>query len=159
MIDLDHESLKHLKGQGKLNRRHARWVEFMETFPYVIQYKQGKENVVADALSRRYVLIYTLSTKLLGFEHIKELFMQDSDFGVVYNACEKGAFDKFHKHEGYLFRKNKLCIPNCSMHQLLVLESHEGGLMGQFWDSKDFGYAERTFLLATYEEGCGENLL
>ncbi|PKI60673.1 hypothetical protein CRG98_018920 [Punica granatum] len=35
----DHESLKHLKGQNKLNRRHAKWVEFIEMFPYVIQYK------------------------------------------------------------------------------------------------------------------------
>ncbi|XP_013628485.1 PREDICTED: uncharacterized protein LOC106334699 [Brassica oleracea var. oleracea] len=54
VIHTDHESLKHLKGQQKLNRRHARWVEFIETFPYVINYKQGKENVVADVLSRRY---------------------------------------------------------------------------------------------------------
>ncbi|KAF7832765.1 hypothetical protein G2W53_015098 [Senna tora] len=53
VIHTDHESLKHLKGQDKLNCRHARWVEFIETFPYVIQYKQGKKNVVADALSRR----------------------------------------------------------------------------------------------------------
>ncbi|GKV00620.1 hypothetical protein SLEP1_g13286 [Rubroshorea leprosula] len=53
VIHTDHESLKHLKGQGKLNRRHAKWVEFLETFPYVIKYKQGKENIVADALSRR----------------------------------------------------------------------------------------------------------
>ncbi|KAF7821202.1 Transposon Ty3-I Gag-Pol polyprotein [Senna tora] len=53
VIHTDHESLKHLKGQDKLNRRHARWVEFIEMFPYVIQYKQGKENVVADASSRR----------------------------------------------------------------------------------------------------------
>ncbi|RVW67725.1 Retrovirus-related Pol polyprotein from transposon 17.6 [Vitis vinifera] len=53
VIHADHESLKHLKGQGKLNRRHAKWVEFIETFPYVIKYKQGKENIVADALSRR----------------------------------------------------------------------------------------------------------
>ncbi|GKV06951.1 hypothetical protein SLEP1_g18768 [Rubroshorea leprosula] len=52
VIHTDHESLKHLKGQGKLNRRHAEWVKFLETFPYVIKYKQGKENIVADALSR-----------------------------------------------------------------------------------------------------------
>ncbi|XP_024010922.1 uncharacterized protein LOC112086244 [Eutrema salsugineum] len=51
VIHTDHQSLKHLKGQQKLNKRHARWVEFIETFSYVIQYKQGKENVVADALS------------------------------------------------------------------------------------------------------------
>ena len=57
VIHTDHESLKHLKGQGKLNKRHARWMEFVESFPYVIRYKQGKENIVADALSRRYTLL------------------------------------------------------------------------------------------------------
>uniref|UniRef100_A0A2N9EGC5 CCHC-type domain-containing protein n=1 Tax=Fagus sylvatica TaxID=28930 RepID=A0A2N9EGC5_FAGSY len=39
VIHTDHESLKHLKGQGKLNQRHARWLEYIETFPYVIRYK------------------------------------------------------------------------------------------------------------------------
>ncbi|KAM6574978.1 uncharacterized protein LOC115696576 [Cannabis sativa] len=44
MIHIDHESLKHLKGQHKLNRRHARWVQYIETFPYVIRYKKdGKK--------------------------------------------------------------------------------------------------------------------
>ena len=64
VIYTDHESLKHLKGQGKLNRRHAKWVEFIETFLYIIKYKQGKENIVADALSRRYALVSTLNAKL-----------------------------------------------------------------------------------------------
>ncbi|KAL2480321.1 RNA-directed DNA polymerase [Abeliophyllum distichum] len=45
VIHTDHESLKYLKGQGKLNRRHAKWVEFIDTFPYVIHYKQGEFNV------------------------------------------------------------------------------------------------------------------
>ena len=71
VIHTNHESLKHLKGQGKLNRRHAKWMEFIETFPYVIKYKQGKENVVVDALSRRYALVSTLNAKLLGFEYVK----------------------------------------------------------------------------------------
>ena len=48
VIHTDHESLKHLKGQSKLNRRHAKWVEFIETFPYVIKYKQAKKNILAD---------------------------------------------------------------------------------------------------------------
>jgi hypothetical protein len=30
VIHSDHESLKYLKGQGKLNKRHAKWVEFLE---------------------------------------------------------------------------------------------------------------------------------
>ena len=64
---VSHESLKRLKGQHKLNKRHARWVEFIEMFPYVIRYKQGKENIVADALSCKYVLISTLDAKTFRF--------------------------------------------------------------------------------------------
>lgn len=132
VIHTDHESLKYLKGQGKLSRRHIKWVEFIESFPYVIKYKKGKENIVADALSRRHSLITTLSSKLLGFESIKEMYVDDSDFSSLYVACEHGSLDKFYKHEGYLFKENKLCIPNCSMRELLVREAHGGGLMGHF---------------------------
>ena len=67
MIVTNHKSLKHLKGQYKLNKRHARLMEFVETFPYVIRYKQGKENIIVDAISRRYVLMSTLDARLLGF--------------------------------------------------------------------------------------------
>ncbi|PKI61546.1 hypothetical protein CRG98_018042, partial [Punica granatum] len=88
VIHTDHESLKHLKGQHKLNKRHAQWVEFIETFPYVIWYKQGKENVVADALSRRYALLSTFDAKLLGFEHIKNLYADHYEFCEEYRACE-----------------------------------------------------------------------
>ncbi|XP_027348787.1 uncharacterized protein LOC113860563, partial [Abrus precatorius] len=42
VIHSDHESLKYIKGQGKLNKRHAKWVEFLEQFPYVIKHKRGK---------------------------------------------------------------------------------------------------------------------
>ena len=120
VIHTDHESLKDLKGQHKLYRRHARWVEFIETFPYVIWYKQGKENVVADALSRRYALLSTLDAKVLSFEHIKDLYSSDHDFSDVYQSCEQSAFGKYFRHEGYLLQENKLCLPNCSLRELLV---------------------------------------
>ncbi|KAJ9682680.1 hypothetical protein PVL29_018578 [Vitis rotundifolia] len=132
VIHTNHESLKHLKGQGKLNRRHAKWVELIDTFPYVIKYKQGKENIVADALSRRYALVFTLNTKLLGFEYVKELYANDDDFASVYGACEKAAFGKFYRLDGYLFKENRLCVPSSSMRELLVREAHGAGLMGHF---------------------------
>ncbi|KAG8501187.1 hypothetical protein CXB51_003299 [Gossypium anomalum] len=43
VIHTDHEALKHLKGQTKLNKRHAKWVKYLESFPYVIKYKKGKK--------------------------------------------------------------------------------------------------------------------
>ena len=113
-----------------MTKRHARWVEYIETFPYVIHYKQGKENVVVDALSRRYTLISTLDTKLLGLEYIKDLYVNDSDFSSIYETCEKTAFSKFYRHDGYLFCENRLCAPMSSLRELLVREAHGGGQMG-----------------------------
>jgi hypothetical protein len=53
VIHFDYESLKHIRGQEKLNKCHAKWVEFIETFPYIIKHKKEEENVIVDALSRR----------------------------------------------------------------------------------------------------------
>ena len=92
-------------------------VEFIETFPYVIKYKQGKETIVADALSIRYALVSTLNAKLLRFEYVKELYANDDDFAGVYGTCEKVAFGKFCRLDGYLFRENRHCVPNISMHE------------------------------------------
>ena len=52
VVHSDHESLKYLRSKKNQNRRHAKWVEFIETFPYVVKQKKGKDNVIADALSR-----------------------------------------------------------------------------------------------------------
>ena len=90
-------------------------MEFIETFPYIIRYKKSKENIVADAFSGRHLLISTLDAKLLGFEHIKELYPLDQDFSEDYAYCEKAANGKFFRHDGFLFREDKLCIPNCSI--------------------------------------------
>ena len=87
----DHESLKFLKSQGKLNRRHARKVEFLEQFPYVIKHKQGKANIMANALSRRHTLLSILKTKFLSFDHIKELYEDDNDFSSILSECNLGA--------------------------------------------------------------------
>ena len=44
---------------------------------------------------------------------------------------EKG-WDKFYVHDGFLFRTNKLCIPACSIRNVLLQEAHAGGLAGHF---------------------------
>ena len=84
-----------MKGQGKLNKRHAKWLEFTKPFPYIIKYKKGKENIVADALSRRYVLLTSLDAKLISFEYVKELYENDADFAETFAACEKRSIWKF----------------------------------------------------------------
>jgi hypothetical protein len=46
----------------------------------VIKYKQSKKNLMVDALSPMYVFFSTLNAKLLGFEHVKDLYDNDIDF-------------------------------------------------------------------------------
>ena len=66
-----------------MNRRHAKWVEFIESFPYVIKHKKEKENIIADALSRRYTLLTQLDYKIFGLEIIKNQYIHDGDFKDV----------------------------------------------------------------------------
>jgi len=44
VIHSDHESLKYIRGQGKLNKRHKKLVEYLEQFPYVIKHKKETSN-------------------------------------------------------------------------------------------------------------------
>ncbi|XP_057540729.1 uncharacterized protein LOC130818582 [Amaranthus tricolor] len=90
---VDHKSLKFIYAQKKLNARHAKWVEFLQTVTFSAKYKCGKANVVADALYRRYFLLGVIEAKVLGFEWIKELYEADEDFKetkvIVYNENQK----------------------------------------------------------------------
>jgi hypothetical protein len=65
VIHYDHESLKYIRGQAKLNKCHAKWVEFIETFLYIIKHKKGKDNVIVNALSRRYTMLSQLDHNFL----------------------------------------------------------------------------------------------
>jgi hypothetical protein len=87
VIHSDHESLKHIRGQAKLNKRHAKWVEFIEIFAYIIKHKKGKENVIVDALSRRYTMLSQLDHKIFGLKSIRELYATDVDFKYAYGNC------------------------------------------------------------------------
>lgn len=56
----NHEALKYLHTQQKLNSRHAKWIEVLHSFSFVLKHKVSMENQVADALSCRHSLLSTL---------------------------------------------------------------------------------------------------
>jgi hypothetical protein len=90
VIHSDHETLKHIRGQAKLNKHHARWVEFIETFPYIIKHKKGKDNVIANAQSRCYTILSQLDHIFFGLESLKELYATDFDLKDAYKNCREG---------------------------------------------------------------------
>ena len=53
VIKTDHQSLKYLLEQRVSTLAHQRWITKLLGYAFIVEYKQDKENVVADALSRR----------------------------------------------------------------------------------------------------------
>ena len=41
----------------KLNQKHAKWVEYLQSFNFVLKHISGQANKVADALSRKNILV------------------------------------------------------------------------------------------------------
>jgi transposase InsO family protein len=125
--------LKHIRGQAKLNKCHAKWVELIETFPYIIKHKKRNENIIADALSRRYTMLSQLDHKIFGLESIKELYATDVDFKDAYENYREGRmWNKYVLQDGLLYRANKLCVPASSIRLLFLQEAHGGDLIGHF---------------------------
>ena len=144
----DHEALKYLHSQQKLSDRHARWVEYLQDYAFVIRHKKGKDNVVADALSRRAHLLTLVKVQVTGFESLKDSYSTCPDFGPIVQALEVGTSHEHRDYlrtEGYLFFKNRLCVPRMSLPDQLTWECHSGGLAGHFGRDKTITAVEHQF--------------
>ena len=53
VVQIDHESLKYLRTQEKLNNGQVRWLELLDQYQFKILPVKGTANAVADALSRQ----------------------------------------------------------------------------------------------------------
>jgi hypothetical protein len=70
------------------------------------------------------------------------------NFKEPFSRCIDGkGWDTYYVHDGFLFWANKICIPACSVRQVLLQEAHVDGLVGHFGV---IGHALLSFLLATY---------
>jgi hypothetical protein len=134
-----------------LNQKHAKWVEYMQNFTFVIKHILGTANKVVDALSRKCLLLQEFRVKTLGFDDLRDMYADDQDFKEVYEAAEnpvlrdKSPWIDYMIQEGLLFKGNQLCIPNCSMRENLLKEKHSGGLIGHFGHDKTFAKLNESY--------------
>ena len=80
VLSTDHRALQYLGSQHKLNQRHMKWVEYLQSFTFVIKHKSGVTNRVVDALSRRHSLLTKMKVEVLGFDEMEELYDANLDF-------------------------------------------------------------------------------
>ena len=67
-------ALQYIRQQPKLNIKHSKWVEYLQSFTFVIKHISGKANKVADALNRRSLVIQEWKVQILGFYIMTKLY-------------------------------------------------------------------------------------
>jgi len=138
----DHHSLTNYFSQPTLNARQAQWVDFLSGFDFDIKHLQGKENRVADALSRKIQSLYEVSIsewKIPFLEIIKEIADQDTEYQQLKLQIQQSArVDSQQEYEldnaGLIYFKQRLYVPNQSRIKNLIMDefhvSHYAGHPG-----------------------------
>nr|GEU68788.1 hypothetical protein [Tanacetum cinerariifolium] len=121
-IHVDDENIKVIR-----NGMHLRQLVMFK----VLMHKAGTKNKVADALSRRETLLITMGTEGISFDCLKDLYVSDDDLLEVWKQNETGIPGGLYLvQDGFLFFKDRLCIPRGSFREHLLQELHGGGLDG-----------------------------
>jgi hypothetical protein len=147
----DNHALQFITRQEKLNQKHAKWVEFMQNFTFVIKHIVGTANKVVYDLRRRGLIVQEFQVETLGFEHLKKMYKEDADVKEAYEACknpllgDRSPWTEYLIQDGLLFKGSQLCILKCSMRNNLLKEKHNEGLAGHFGENKTFSQLSNSY--------------
>ena len=127
----DHRSLQWINSQPNLSARQTRWLEFLQQFEFEVVYKEGKSNVVADALSRRsdhmVSNISSINVNQNLLEEIKLAYQEDS-------KCEeilRNEVEDYVVKDDLIYFEGKLYIPDDdSIKTKLLYEAHDATISG-----------------------------
>lgn len=157
LILTDHHPLQHLLSQKKISPKAARWVEAMQQFNISIEYRPGKQNQVADSLSRRedhnegkeirseqrreWVKSLLASTHVSEVivtgvvEEIKAAYAKDKECQLIMQEPEKY---QFYVKDGLLLRHdNVVYVPDDrTLRSKLLKEVHDAPTGGHLGISK-----------------------
>jgi hypothetical protein len=148
VLYIDHDSLGHINSQKHLNARHARWVDFLQQFSFMLNHKAVMENRVADSLSMKQQLLTTLTVEVTAFTEIKKQYQNDPDFGQPFEHLSirvSPTSAKFTLVDGYLFYNNRLFLPRTFIREFVIIELHAGGIAGHLGRDKTIHLVEDQF--------------
>ena len=150
----DHKSLKYIMTQKFLNARQRRWIEFLQEYDFEIAYIPGKDNVVADALSRReFVDAITVVHSHLA-DKVREALRRDKYFGSIIEELSNEHVDsnpklhleKYRLHDGLLYYSRRLCIPdNSDIKNTILKDMHDIPIAGHPGFIKTYHKVRKSF--------------
>jgi hypothetical protein len=163
-IITDHDSLKFIDTQkNQLSSRHARWAEFMSQFNYEIIFRQGKHNIVADALSRRpdhknnnnnndnnaTFNVNSLVNSSIDIDgslltQIKAGYLKDSKYKKMEKFGYKFPYRK--DKDGIVYYRDKIYIPKiASLINIILQEVHDSNVGGHMGSNKTLELIQRKY--------------
>ena len=150
IIKTNHRSLKHLMDHVIQTPKQHHYLSKLLGFNYTIVYKPGRDNVVADALSRvvgeqfsdnpapvtnqmlmsngLYFALSTISSILL--EKLRLEVLQNSELQSLVQDCEVGIATNYAFRDGLLFYKDKLRIASYSDLKMVILKEFHSTPIG-----------------------------
>lgn len=145
VISTDQQSLKFLMEQREVGPEYQRWVSKLMGYNFIIQYKSGVSNRVADALSREFMVHVELGAILmLGGTHWSSYassIRQDMFIKKLTESIQSGkpVSKGYHIEYGDLRYKGRLVLPPKSPLIATILHDyHDSPLGGHSGDFKTY---------------------
>ncbi|GKC75614.1 putative reverse transcriptase domain-containing protein [Tanacetum coccineum] len=120
--------------------------------------KTREANEAFELLKRKVIEAPVLT--LPDFEEVFEVHCDASGVGIGGVLSQKGRpksqdkpYPPFTIQDGFLFKGNRLCIPNCSLRESIIEEAHAGGLAGHFGVTKTLAWLSDHFYWPRMERG------
>lgn len=156
----DHRSLTFFKTQANLNQRQLRWQEKAADYDCEILYKPGKENKVADALSRIQINVICPIPQPSKQNSIRRAYKRDP-LGKIINTIQGGGkSERFKLTNGLLYYQCdeyapwRLCIPKGEVREAILHDNHNAEIAGHPGISKTYSNIARAY----YWPGMGKNI-
>lgn len=128
-----------------------KWVEYMQAYTFNIKHKKGQLNRVADALSRRLLIVQEIQLRSIGVDSFRDLFPDDEEFLNSYKVYKESQnifhseYPDFTLQDGLLFRGGQLCVPRGSIRENLIQEKHNGSFSSHFGVNKTQELVQRYY--------------
>lgn len=126
----DNVANTYFKTQRKLTPKQARWQEFLAEFDFEWIHRPGKENAVADSLSRKQVGEYVAAISSVTSDFRKQIRSEsqnDPTCLTLKKRVEEGTVRRYWLSGGLLFTKGgRACVPgNGKLRRKLLRETHD----------------------------------
>jgi hypothetical protein len=144
VVKSDHNSLKYLLEQKDLNERQQKWVSKIQAYDFDIEFVKGKNNAVADALSRR-PSIFSMSGMSVDWkEHLIVEYAKDQF------ACQlldgKIQDDNFRVINDLIYYKGRIfLVPGSALKAKILHACHNSPVAGHQGISKTYRQVRERF--------------